>query len=319
MANKNQKKGDEKMKKMDIFDLEMTIKELLPKEIGAEVNVSEIEQATREFIAASEYTDVETYIHSVCHLFEGYHFGYRGQHSTYLNSDKLLPIAEELVNVALKKAMESNFEKNLFRIINPIVDYNVAHVDTIITDFAFRPSILNDSSFIEFIRRFKEYNLHTSSEFCESKSMMDFFTKSQWTNYFAEEYLTDKHMAYFRREHGGIIDDCILSGIYIDVDNTLLKFGEKGRVNSPTSEYAIRKMEEGKKVVVFTGANPALAAARLKNVGADPRLCRVEYKANYIGKTLEICIDDTEPNIQGFSAKTYYQSGEEAMDAEYQK
>lgn len=49
----------------------------------------------------------------------------------------------------------------------------------------------------------------------------------------------------------------------------------------------------------------------------DKRLLDVKSKKDYLGRTLEVCIDDTHPAIQGFRIKTHYESGEIAWNTEY--
>ncbi len=292
-------------------DLEEILKERLPTKSKRKVD-SEIEPLTRKFIDAQYST------HAVCHLFEGY--GRKSEEGSYLYSSNLLGIAEELVNATLLPTIKYSDFSCVDRIIEPIIAYNLDHLEENKEGFAFKPSILTNAEFIAAYGKYLKANpsgewakkgLHGYLlEFCESKSMSEFFAKYTDGLRKAENIDTP------------IEEKEVVPGVFVDVDGTLIKSiysnGKSDPVKiNPTYQYVLKKLEEGIPVTVFTGGRLDEALGKLRAAKVDERLCDVKSKTGYINRTLEKCIDDTSPTRQGFRAKTHYESGEEAWNAEY--
>jgi hypothetical protein len=295
-------------------DLEEKIKMILPTSSKPEID-PRIEQLTKEFIDGRYST------HSVCHLFEGY--GRKcdeDSEGSYLYSEDPAQIAEELVNTTLTIAMNGNCFSCVDRIITPIMAYNLDHIGENETGFAFKPKILSD---VNFIKAYGSYiKAHLSDdwarkelygyqlEFCESSGIQDFFNK------YVAGLKTVKKVQATQDEKD------VLSGIFIDVDNTLIKYENFSGQFSPvkislTHRYALKKLEEGIPVTVFTGGPLDEAMKKLRVANVDERLCNVKSKSDYLGRILDKCIDDTPPARQGLVANTYYDSGKIAWATEY--
>jgi len=203
---------------------------------------------------------------------------------------------------------------NVKRIITPIIDYNLDHMAETQGSFAFKPAVLKDPAFIAALGESEEAEYgRTCLDFCKAETIEDFF------KLYVEELKREEKI-----EAGGSQDTETMPGIYVDVDGTLhhgkdYETGEPAGITEIAQEYVLKKIEEGVSVTVFTGGSPEEAAKRLEEAGADKRLLKVESKKGYIGKTLEVLVDDTPPERQGFRARTHYASGQQAMDAEYQK
>lgn len=95
-----------------------------------------------------------------------------------------------------------------------------------------------------------------------------------------------------------------VAGVYVDVDGTLIINGKlKKRVVECMAEYK----NKGKTVRIFTGGNPTEKEKVLKKfkelegIAEFPVLSKDAFK----GKLLEVVIDDTVPEVQGFEAKKH--------------
>jgi len=290
-----------------VQELENRISRLLPEKPTVQAN-PEIQELTRQLIdAGKDAWDTIGYTHSVCHMFEKY-----GHGSSYLNSPELLPIASELVDFTLRKAMNERDFGCVSRIVQPVANLNLAHLEESPEIIVFRPSIMTDENFIE--------NYARSGDVQYSPFLVDFCKAGNIGEYFV------KYAQALRKLEGldELTDTEVVPGVFIDVDNTLI-FSQWNNAREKvdysrmplTQEYALRKLEEGSPITIFTGREPEKAIQNLMAAGVDRRLCAVQPKGRYIGRTLEICIDDSNPIIQGFRAKKYYSSGRDAIAAEY--
>lgn len=305
----------------EIERLESSIVQLLKEEANNvfsaepredEQRISEIESLTNRLVDESDYApSTVSYTHSVCHLFGEY--GVKlisGFPASYLNSPKLLPVAERLVNATLQKALESRNFLCVDRIVAPIVSYNLDH-NTGDGSFPFKPTILSDPKFIEAYSRSRKSVEKTTRlywamqdtahtvDFCRAQDMDEFYAK------YVENLREAMEVKQVESD-----SDSTLHGIYVDVEGTLIK---KKAIDPDLHTYLLGKMEEGTPVVVFTGGDPNEQSTKLKELGADARLQDVRSKSEYLGKTLEICIDDTNPSRQGFRAERHYCSLNELL------
>ena len=308
---------DNRLDKMaSVEELESMLQEVLPKNSTSEADPS-IPELTRRLIEAGEGVRTASYTHSVCHLFE--HYGYKeGRNASYLNSLLLLPVAEELVDFTLRKAWEGGEFGCVDRIIYPIIEFNLAHMEETPKGYMFRPEIITNPEFFQALYSVREQEYFSSmlvdslTDFCQSDSVSEFFPK------FTE--------ALRKRKGLEKITDTteIIPGVFIDVDQTFIVPSHRNEEDELiykklplTHEYALRKLDEGVPVTIFTGGNTEWAAENLRSAGVDERLQDVKPKRDYIGKALDVCVDDTAPTVQGIRAKTHYSSGKEAWDAEY--
>ena len=292
-----------------IEELEGKLEDLLPKSPTLEGD-SAIPELTRELIKEGENAwRTINYTHSVCHLFEKF-----GWEASYLNSTAQFPVVGELVDYTLNKAMKARDFDCVGRIVRPIMDLNLAHLEENPDGFTFRPKILTNPDFIrEFsLSRETEYEPYLV-DFCKSDSIGEFFLK------YVESLRKDEEL-------GSVLNaDEVVPGVFVDVQGTLIKYDrydEERQMSiykklALTQEYALRKMDEGIPVTVFTGAHFEDAVKELKSAGVDERLCDVKPKGEFIGRILETCVDDTAPAMQGFRARNHYESGKMAWDTEY--
>jgi len=298
-----------------IYEIESKLNGLLP---GSHTSVADpkIEALTRELIAEGKSTTERTssYTHSVCHLFEQYGWG---NGPSYLNSAALLPVAGELVDFTLKKALDAGEFNCVSRIVHPIAKLNLAHLERDSGIFVFKPKIMTNAEFIK--------NYSKSEDLSDQKWLAD-FCKSQNVGEFFPIYVQA-----LRKEKGlgTLTDTKVVPGVFIDVEGTMITFDRCGDLDKngdreyiykrlpTTQEYALRKLQEVIPVTVFTGGDIKDIRKNLKSAGVDKKLCKVQPKKEFLGRTLETCIDDTIPTMQGFRAKTHYTSGQQAWDKEY--
>ncbi len=299
-----------------IEELESKIGSLLPKRPTLKVDPA-IQELTRELINEGENAGrTRSYTHSVCHLFEK--FGWRDSYSSsYLNSTAQLPVVEELVDYTLRKALKAGDLGCVGRIVLPIMNLNLAHLEEDLEGFIFRPKILTDPDFIQGFSSSLETEYYPYLvDFCKSENMGEFFPK------YTEALRKEKKLEPIAESNEVVL------GIFVDVNDTLIEYvkydSEKQRPIYKrielTQEYALRKMEEGIPVTVFTGGRPEDVKGEgkgLESVGIDKRLCNVKFKGEFIGRILETCVSYTAPAIQGFRAKTHYESGKKAWETEY--
>jgi hypothetical protein len=297
------------------LELECDLLDVLPEGQISEVN-QVITELTKEYIRAGDNVNVDDYTHSVCHLFEKYGMRvdpfspYKG---SYLNiAEEQLSVAGELVDYTLMKALREGSLACVGRIVRPIMDLNLAHLEDNSGVFFFKPQMLADENFISHLSESKDSEGEPYLiDFCESERIAEFFPK---------------YVDAIRKtqEEGPVLNlNDVLPGVFIDVANTLIEYDHYEEDLFPfkklasTQEYALRKMNEGIPVTVFTGGDVENAVELLEDAGIDKRLCNVKPKEDFIGKTLETCVDDTAPAMQGFRAMTHYTSGKMAWDAEY--
>jgi len=282
-------------------EIESKISGLLPKTKARTCeNLDEIVRLTG--LMATTTKD-RYYTHSVCHLFEGYGNPRLDNRGSYLYCEGLFEAAEKVANAALMEAVKSRNFDCVTRIVYPIITYNLNNMVEGQKGFAFKPNALSDPKFIEAYKEYidqwdkdDEFNKNLKAyqiEFCEAEEMGKFYSES--LRKMQEAYGASPSKPDSAKE---------VSGIYVDVDDTLLtKYPDK--LNNKLQTYLVRQMDDGKQVTVFTSGDPKKASEALRRFGADSRLLDVKSKSEYLGKTLEVCIDDTIPAWQGFTAKVY--------------
>lgn len=247
-----------------VNDLENEIQVLLPKNATIQV-FPEITELTRELInAGKDVWRVSSYTHSICHLFEKYAKG-----RSYLHLLGQLDIVEDLVNYTLNKAAQSGEMSCTRRILGPVMELNLAHMEENPQGFIFKPEILNDPKFVERLQSSGEINYSLyMADFCKANNIGEFFPL--FVNALRKE-----------EELEPISDEELVKGIFIDVDNTLIEFdgydsGEffsrKYKKLPLIEEYALKKMEEGSDVTIFTGGDHQDTLEKMQKANLNSRL-----------------------------------------------
>jgi hypothetical protein len=95
-----------------------------------------------------------------------------------------------------------------------------------------------------------------------------------------------------------------LEGLFVDVDGTLIMPGN--RINTKILETMKRAAERGTLITVFTGGSPEIASQNLKSLGVPEQFLNVKSKADFRGKELQWLIDDTRPELQGFTTSDWH-------------
>jgi hypothetical protein len=306
------------MKNYDEFEsnlrkIEANLEQVLPN-VLTEVQDEQITALTKELIGAGniadnpiDYTYAEytrDYTHSVCHLFEHY----PGSPS-YLYATGNVADTEALVNFTLQNAVKAGDFSCVGRIIDPIMNLNLAHMDQDESGFIFRPEILRAPEFVKLFSTSEETTWTPYlADFCTAKSIGEFFP------------------AYVQALQGlaklpKTLDlGTVLPGVFMDVEGTFIEYDGSDDLykQMPKAEaYSLRKLRENEPVIVFTGGNLENARQKLENANVASELSTVRSKFDFLGKVLEIVVDDTAPAIQGFRAKKHYWTAQEAWYAEY--
>jgi hypothetical protein len=93
--------------------------------------------------------------------------------------------------------------------------------------------------------------------------------------------------------------------VFVDVDGTLIVpdwHTKAPKLNPDLVERLDAHCPRGTSVTVFSGGDPAVQTARLRELGFPERFLPVKSKSDFKGMKLEIVFDDTHPAIQGFTA-----------------
>lgn len=97
-----------------------------------------------------------------------------------------------------------------------------------------------------------------------------------------------------------------LPGVFIDVGRTLVEYPRIGESRlSDFAEAFIKITPIDYRVTIFTGGDPISTTDELRKLGVPERFLPVQSKNKFVGKRLELVIDDTSPDIQGFAADKY--------------
>lgn len=101
----------------------------------------------------------------------------------------------------------------------------------------------------------------------------------------------------------------VTPGVFIDVDGTLLgreyRRDDSWVLTDTAARVALFAPGSRVPVTIFTGGDPATATRQLEQLGFPQELLPVRSKAEFRGHLLELVLDDTPPDVQGFAAKEY--------------
>ncbi len=95
-----------------------------------------------------------------------------------------------------------------------------------------------------------------------------------------------------------------LEGLFVDVDGTLIMPGD--RINTKILKTMEGAAERGTLITVFTGGSPEIASQKLRSLGVPEQFLNVKSKADFSGKELQWLIDDTRPELQGFTTSDWH-------------
>lgn len=100
----------------------------------------------------------------------------------------------------------------------------------------------------------------------------------------------------------------LCSGLYVDVDGTLLLHDDKKglELNKAVLNAMNDAREMGVAVIIVTGGDTELKTQQLLELGMPETYLPVHSKYDYRGKILEVLLDDTAPDIQGLQAGSYH-------------
>lgn len=272
--------------------------------------------------------------HSACHLFEGYG---RGSSPSLLNHEENLPAATKLMNEGIRRAFVDNNTANLERIIGPVAAYNLAHIspEHLDADFPYRPidpeiraklAPEYDSEHERQLNVFLTTDSPRAFVVCFiKKGIVDFLRSKNPKEVIrlleavkdgvGEERMATFLNAYYGNNQATSLEELesnleaaeaskeFVAGVYVDVDGTLITMG--GRLRKDLVEKLEKYFQDGKKVIIFSGGSPEDQTKRLQELGLSNSFLPVVSKVSFRGKVLEILIDDTPPEYQGFKAKEY--------------
>jgi hypothetical protein len=273
--------------------------------------------------------------HSLCHLFEGY-----PKRVSFFDEPVDKKIIQKLVDESAKEAIEVQHLGCMDRILAPLMGYNLDNLDLDKLDnkegFVIQINEKYRDNLLQVIES-DEYGEDVNGRYLlSSKTPRELITNlikkgkyfdkliskpEQEVNLLnaVKENVTAKEMnKYFKGENTleNLTKDVYLSknaaglvkGIYVDVDGTLINCNQHGQedyLNEELADYLIRQKQKGKNVVIFSGGSPEKQTKRLEKVKVSDSLLPVASKDKYKGKILEVLIDDTKPEYQGFKANNY--------------
>jgi len=279
--------------------------------------------------------------HTVCHFIEGYGHDVDGKMPSLLNyiekSD--FPQYKEALDVLVARAFP---EPNcLDRIVLPIVEFNLnAWIkDPSAPTFAHVSPAMREPSNIEAAKEvFKKEDWRDPRRAlllmqCSGPAELWKSAKASGIPIFGDDRLSDYGKAPFSKSDlsvyladvipniatlaGGFtaaevannlttrISGDTVPGVFVDVDGTLLHSNSLVPYSKDIESNLLEAMGRGIPVTVFSGGDPKVQSARLLASGADPRLAEVRSKRDYVGKRLEVLIDDTPAAVGGFGAERY--------------
>lgn len=282
--------------------------------------------------------------HSLCHLFEKYG---KGTGFSYLDNPDTHDIGGTLIEEAVRRSVEADDLDQMTRILGPLLQYNMDHLDPEMLDgvFPFKPSISESDmqKFLELMDRQpdKEYHGINIKYFLDAstpKEMVAMLVENKepfgqspervlklleavrgdvpedmMQEYIREIYQVDGSLTALESNFATSLEARELSeGVYVDVDDTLIDdSGElKEGILNKINELALN----GHDVVIFSGGDPDEQTSRLRSLGFPEQFLPVVPKAGFKGKLLEILIDDTSPEYQGFGAKSYHVYGRQGFE-----
>jgi ketosteroid isomerase-like protein len=280
---------------------------------------------------ASERDRLSGWAHGACHLFERYGVG-----GSLLDFSENLKAATIIVDEFVKREVEAQTSSgNDERILGPIERYNNDYLKAADLDgaFPYRPASLSNPAFLDItakevedvisflrartpreyladiVRENKRLPITDPTATVEVLHVMEKdFSPGVWQSYIEQHYMVNgeklslSQIAENIKDSEGAAER--LEGVYVDVDGTLIN--GKGQLNKKLLEVLENQVRNGLVVTVFTGGNVNEQTDRLRSLGLPDKFLPVQSKNKFKGKRLELLIDDTQPEYQGFKAEKHF-------------
>ena len=253
-----------------------------------------MEAAVDGMVACQKDVDYQSWSHAVCHLFESP----QPFNENSIYNTKRADLIKKLIDESVEGAIECHDLKCMDRTLGGITLYNVI---TKINDpngsLPLMFESLRNEEFVNLLKDLLNAQKNYRSGLAGALALCTAQTKREL------------ELSYDSLEkiYNAPCDEKV-KGVYVDVDGTLIV---DGKLNLKLVKRLKEYTEAGKTVRAFTGADPnekegiLEGFAELKGVLEFPVLPKSQFK----GKLLEVVIDDSMPEIQGFGAEEYMHPG----------
>ena len=270
--------------------------------------------------------------HTACHPIETY-----GRGLSFLDTPESRGILTGLVDESVKRQKEESHDIGCSnRIVSPIMDFNLteAGLDNLEAPYVYKPKSLSDAEYVEILKNeLKDEYSYNVKAFLDSNSPLECYRlilekgsklsgspKAQikllqsLEKHLSREIVDDYVKKVYHPNEKDINYEELLQsfqesteahevikGIYVDVEGTLIRENYQGRgLNEHLVEKLNKLADEGNEIIIFTGGDVQALGEELKKFGLSERFLPVRSKNDYRGKVLEILVDDTPPEYQGF-------------------
>jgi hypothetical protein len=280
----------------------------------------------------------QSWNHSVCHNFEKYPSG-------LLSSDKFLDLANRLVEQGAERALQGEgcFDRIIGGVIKYNLD-RLDSV-SIHSAFRFKPECLNNPEVQamldgnEYTRWILDFVQATTPYSYLMREVEDALAKAESEEVYASvsfeqlllirnEENSSRIDAYIARAYSEKKDNIsateawagytsavkkeVVPGVFVDVEGTLLVgeyFKEEREVRTVLNKQLAQALDalcpSSEEVIIFTGGDTVALTEQLRSFGFPERFLPVRSKADFRGQNLQILIDDTKPQMQGFHAEAH--------------
>ena len=276
--------------------------------------------------------------HDLCHSIENY--GEDGL--SLLDTPESRKVLTKLIDESVERLKE-NADVDIGcidRIVGPLLKFNLTQMDAkdLEKSYIYKPESIKDSEFIGYMREgVVGFDLNA---FLNTNSPLEFYRRLFEKGEKLPGFLNPaqqiellqalkKHLPgdlinkYVEREYNPngkstTYDELVknvqeskestevIKGIYVDVEGTLI---ERGVLNKDLVKKLEKLATEGNKIIIFTGGDIAAIGAELKKLGLPEHFLPVHAKNEYRGKVLEVLVDDTPPEYQGFKTLELHKPG----------
>lgn len=273
--------------------------------------------------------------HALCHLFEGY-----PKDSSFFDEPVDKNVIQKLVDGSAKESVEVQHLGCIDRILDPLMKYNLNNLDLSKLDnkdgFVVQVDEKYGDELLQLIENYKFNESINAKYLLSAKTPRELIInlikngkhldrissnpeqEVSLLNAVKKDLTIDDLNKYFGGENTleNLTKDVnmsknateLIKGIYVDVDGTLINcnsWGSKDYLNQGLADYLIKQKQKGKNVVIFSGGSPEDQTKRLEKINVPKDLLPVISKNALKGKILEVLIDDTKPESQGFKANNY--------------
>jgi hypothetical protein len=263
---------------------------------------------------------------------------------SFLDTDEAREILKVLVDESVaRQKLSPNDAGCSDRIVKPIILYNLvsAGKDGLRQNYAFKPESLNDRAYANILSSRLKENGADLGAFLETNTPLEYYermlrdgidmpsrfdptTQLELLQTLEKELSHDAVDAYVQKKFAPngqktTFEEMVrnyaeykdakaeLRGWFVDVEGTLIVKNYEGATE--LNGYLVERMEKaasgGSPVTVFTGGDPVKMTEALARLGFPSKFLPVVSKSDYRGKVLEVLIDDTPPEYQGFKAADY--------------